>query len=248
MVAEDLSPKHNYLLLQMRELGVKQFNTAYIIECYLLVFSDYIDNMVTNFKAPPLLTDESVYENWKREIEIWQAFTDVAPKKQGSTIFLTLQGKAREAALEIEIKDLTDDQGVKKLIEKLDSLFLEDKNQSAYATYESFEMYRRPKEMNMKEFLNNFECLYNKLKVYQMELPDEVLAYSVLKSTNLSEENEKFPRATITTLTHKSMTEQLKKIIGDMSKSLSQQFYYFYLKSSKHLQKHVAHQFNWVPR
>ena len=82
--------------------------------------------------------------------------------------------------MEVEIKDLTDDQGVKKLIEKLDSLYLEDINQSAYAAYESFEMYRRPKDMNMKEFLNNFERLYNKLKV---------LAYHVLKSAYLSEEN-----------------------------------------------------------
>ena len=89
---------------------------------------------------------------------------------------------------------------LKKLIEKLDSLYLEDINQSAYAAYESFEMYRRPKDMNMKEFLNNFERLYNKLKVYQMELPDGVLAYRVLKSANLSEENEKLARATITTL------------------------------------------------
>ena len=55
-----------------------------------------------------------MYENWKHEIEIWQAFTDLAPKKQSTAIFLTLQGKARKAALEIEIKDLTDDQGVKK--------------------------------------------------------------------------------------------------------------------------------------
>ena len=77
--------------------------------------------------------------------------------------------------------------------------------------------------MNMKEPLNNFECLYNKLKVYQMELLNGVLAYHVLKSANLSEENEKFARATITALTYKSMTEQLKKIIGDMSKSLSKQ-------------------------
>ena len=147
--------------------------------------------MATSFKAPPLLSDESVYENWKCEIEIWQAFTVLAPKKQGPAIFLTSQGKAREAALEIEIKDLTDDQGVKKLIEKLDSLYLKDINQSAYAAYECFEMYRRPKEMNMKEFLNNFERLYNRLKVYQMELPDGILAYRVLKSANLSEENEK---------------------------------------------------------
>ena len=56
-----------------------------------------------------------------------------------------------------------------------------------------------------------------------MEFPDRVPAYRVLKIANLSEENEKLARATITTLTYKSMTEQLKKIFGDMSKSLSQQ-------------------------
>ena len=65
--------------------------------------------MATNFKAPPPLTDESVYENWKREIEIWQAFRDLAPKKQGPANFLTSQGKAQGAALAIENKDLTDD-------------------------------------------------------------------------------------------------------------------------------------------
>ena len=37
-----------------------------------------------------------------------------------------------------------------------------------------------------------------------MELPDGVLAYHVLKSANLSEENEKLARATITTLTHRA--------------------------------------------
>ena len=57
-----------------------------------------------------------MYENWKREIEIGQAFTDLAPKKQGPAIFLTLQGKALEAALEIEIKDITDVQGVKNAL------------------------------------------------------------------------------------------------------------------------------------
>ena len=179
--------------------------------------------MGTIFKAPPLLTDENVYENWKHEIEIWQAFTNLAPKKQGPAFSLTLQGKAQEAALEIEIKDLTDDQGVKKLTEKLDSLYLEDINQSAYAAYESFEMYKRPKDMNMKEFLNKFERLYNKLNVYQMELPDGVPVCHVLTSANLSEENEKLAQATITTLIYKSMTKQLKKIFGDMSKSLLQQ-------------------------
>ena len=151
------------------------------------------------------------------------SFHRLSPQETRSSHFLPLQGKARGAALEIEIKDLTDDQGVKKLIEKLDSLYLKDIYQSAYAAYESFEMYIRPKEMSMNEFLDNFERLYNKLTVYEMELPDGVLAYRVLKSAGLSEENEKLARETITTLTYKSMTEQLKKIFGDMLKSFSQQ-------------------------
>ena len=56
-----------------------------------------------------------------------------------------------------------------------------------------------------------------------MKRPDGVLANRVLKSANLSEENEKLAQATITTLTYESMTEELKKIFGDMSKRLSQQ-------------------------
>ena len=38
--------------------------------------------MATGLKASPLLTDESVYENWNCEIEKWQAFTDLAPKNK----------------------------------------------------------------------------------------------------------------------------------------------------------------------
>ena len=50
-----------------------------------------------------------------------------------------------------------------------------------------------------------------------MELLDGVLAYRVLKSANLSTENEKFARATIKELTYKNMCEQLRKIFVDIS-------------------------------
>ena len=45
--------------------------------------------------------------------------------------------------------------------------------------------------MNLKDYINEFECLYNKIKVFNMELPDGVLAYCVLKCSNLSPENKK---------------------------------------------------------
>ena len=47
----------------------------------------------TSFKAPPSLAKSNCYEDWLKEIEIWQAFTDVVQEKQGPAIFLTLEGK-----------------------------------------------------------------------------------------------------------------------------------------------------------
>ena len=46
-------------------------------------------------------------------------------------MFLTLSGKAREAVLEMDTDDLSSDDGMTKLYEKLDSLFKVDKDQAA---------------------------------------------------------------------------------------------------------------------
>ena len=111
--------------------------------------------------------------------------------------------------LELDVLKLTDKDGVKNVISKLDTLYLEDTYQSAYPAYENFEHFQRSPGMHiiMKEFINEFELLYNKLRVLKLELPDGVLAYRVLKSANLSTENEKLARATIKELTYKYMCE-----------------------------------------
>ena len=69
--------------------------------------------------------------------------------------------------------------------------------------------------MYMREYLNNFEKLHTKIKAHGTELPDGVLAYRVLNSANLSEEEMKLCRATLTTLQHDRIVEQLLKIFGD---------------------------------
>ena len=48
--------------------------------------------------------------------------------------FLSLTGQARTAILEMDISQLNAEDGMDKLVEKLDILFLEDKNQSAFVT------------------------------------------------------------------------------------------------------------------
>ena len=113
---------------------------------------------------PPLLTDEVDFEDWEREIKIWQMATDVAESKQGARIYLSLQGKARENCKTIDVKDLEGASGVTVLLEKLKKLYGKDDAQMLFKIIEDFESYQRPVNMDIKDFLNEWERRYDKCK------------------------------------------------------------------------------------
>ena len=176
--------------------------------------------MAKNFKAPPTLGDnaETSYETWKKEIQIWQMYTSIEKTKQAPAIFLTLTGQSREAILEMDINVLNTDEGVEKLITKLDSLYLKDSQHSAYEAYDKFEKFSRPSSMLMNDYIIEFERLYNRLKNYKMTLPDGVLAYRFINSANISEQHKQLIRATLPDLDYKHAKEQIKKIFSDPTK------------------------------
>ena len=107
--------------------------------------------MAANYKASPLLKDDSNCELWKKEIKLWKTFTDLDAEKQGPAICLSLTGKAREAALELLVEDLSSETGVVQLLAQLDELYLNDKVQLAYTAYDSFENFKRPPDMSIKD-------------------------------------------------------------------------------------------------
>ena len=100
-----------------------------------------------------------------------------------------------------------------KSYEKLDTLFLEDVNQSAFRAYETFENYQRPPWTPLEDFLTEFGWLVAKLKDFNILLPEPVLTFRALKSANITKDNEKLVKATVSELTLSSMSEQLRKII-----------------------------------
>ena len=120
--------------------------------------------MVTEAKAPPILTTDIDYEIWKKEIEIWRLFTSVDKKKQAPAIFLSLAGQAREAIVSLDINRLFCDHGVENLREELDKPYLKDSQYTAYEPYEQFEKFCRPKSVNISNYIIEFERLYNKIK------------------------------------------------------------------------------------
>ena len=126
---------------------------------------------------------------------------------------MSLEGKAWEAVLELDTVVLNSEDGMKKLYEKLDTLFLEDINQFAFWAYETFENYHRPPGTSLEDFLIEFGRHVAKLKDFNILLPEPVLAFSALKSANITQDNEKLVKATVSELMLSSMLEQLREIM-----------------------------------
>ena len=169
------------------------------------------------FPQPALLKDK--YSTWRKEMKIREFVTSLNKTKRALMVFLSLEGTAREDVLELDTAVLNSEDGMKKLYEKLDTLFLEDVNQSAFRAFEIFENYQRPTETSLEDFLIEFGRHVAKLKDFNILLPEPVLTFRALKSSNITSDNEKLVKATVRELMLSSMSEQLRKIMHGHSSS-----------------------------
>ena len=164
-------------------------------------------------KWPPKLENDSVYENWKKDIGIWCELTDLPKKKQALAIHLSLTGRARTGSSEIEADILKQDDGVEKLFEKLDGLFLVDKGRQQFATFH--ELYNlRTGNTNIREFVAEFEHIYFNFKKQGMDLPNAVRAFMLLASCQLSDSEQQLVMSAISEVTYENMKSALYHIFG----------------------------------
>ena len=171
-------------------------------------------------KTPTLLSASSNYDSWKKSVTIWSTFTSLPAAKQGAAVLLTLEGSARDAVLELSEDQISGDNGLPNVIKRLDELYLKDKTLQKYKAFDAFDNYRWPSHTPIPEFLHEFNMLSDKLQSYGTTLSDDLLAYKLLKATNLSPDHEKLAKATCK-LKYKSMKDQLHKIFADMTTTSS---------------------------
>ena len=117
-----------------------------------------------NYKVPPVFNETISYESWKNEIEVWRLVTDLSKEKQALAIVLSLSGKAREKARELNIAVINVATGVDLLIQKLDEIFKKEEVDGAYEAYNKFEHFKRDQEKSMINYIIEFDELYAKVK------------------------------------------------------------------------------------
>ena len=56
----------------------------------------------TKLLVPPKLSSIDDFEDWLHKTEIWQCLTDLDKKKQGPTIYLSLDEKIRKTCCDMQ--------------------------------------------------------------------------------------------------------------------------------------------------
>ena len=78
----------------------------------------------------------------KKNLLLWTELTDIQKKKQAIAAHLALTGRARNASSELAATEISCDNGIKNLLEKLDRVFLQDVNWKCFNTYLAFENFQ----------------------------------------------------------------------------------------------------------
>ena len=174
-------------------------------------------------KCPPILSKARSYNDWLKLVNIWTKITCIPKASQGGAILMTLEGEAQDAVLELSEDIITSEDSVKHITEKLNSLYKKNETLEKYECLDQFETYHRPEDVSMNDFIIEFDSRLNKTKKLGTVMSDDLLAYRLIKSANLSEQDEKVVKAT-TTLEYEKVKSQLKSIFSDTKTGTSSSF------------------------
>ena len=84
---------------------------------------------MSKLKTPPQFNpDEDSYESFKHDLQIWNTFTELDAKKRGPAVYLSLTKKTREAVRDLSSTELSGNDGLEKIISRLDDVYLADQN------------------------------------------------------------------------------------------------------------------------
>ena len=117
----------------------------------------------TSDKKPPKLENSATYADWKKMLAIWRNFTSLEKNKQGGAVVMSLTGTAQESVLELAEAEINADDGIDKVIAKLDKLYKKDATLEKFETLEAFDSFQRKSETSIQAHIHEFEKIYNKL-------------------------------------------------------------------------------------
>lgn len=175
--------------------------------------------MASNKLVIPTLGEDM--ERWKKEIKAWSRVTNVTKADQGVHVALALPTKhssnIREKVFDQydELQSLQTETGLTALLEFITKHLGKDNISDSWQKFETFDNLSRKPEQDFNSFISDFDDAYTRLKNVNFIIPSPFLAFKLLKSANIGEDDKKI------VLTDVSFDEKdLQKMFDNTKKAL----------------------------
>ena len=172
----------------------------------------------------PLMRDGVSFEDWVEEIEFWKIVTSEShkPEQRGSKVFLSLGDDVKAKLRSFKAADLAGSDGLDKLMDKLKRFYGKNPKLQKFQAYEKFDVFKRDSSMGIIDFLNEWTARHEACKALKVELTDDtVLAYLLLKSANLNENQQTLVRSNLKDYSLEEMETKIRALCNEISTSSS---------------------------
>lgn len=166
---------------------------------------------------PPEPPTSDNYALWRKDIELWKKLTDTAVAKQGLALQYACRTnkKIHEGVLNIDSEQVDCAEGINNVLKVLDELHNMDQKETALQCFQEFEALRRKDDETVPDFITRFKASVNKTKKNGNTFSDDLLAFKLLKTSNLPDTDQRIIRASATEFTFAGVEKILRRTYAD---------------------------------
>ena len=168
-------------------------------------------------KLPVEPSKSDSYDLWRQDIEVWAELTETPVAKRGLALQYACRTNKRlhKAVLKIPSTQVKCDEGLENVLKVIDTYHKVDKKESCINSFKEFLSLKRKQDQTIRDFLLEFDEYLNETISHGNILSDDLKAYQLLESVNISETDVKIIRTSTVELTYKNVQEALRRCFRD---------------------------------
>ena len=146
--------------------------------------------MAKHLEPPSFVSELKTYASYKADLELWSRITSLEKGKQAETVVYLLENdpsRIKEKILRQIPEKIKGEDGIKELLAFLDTIYQKDEMADTWDKYIEFSSLCKTLDQPMVDFISDWENVYHKAKAVGCEYSDIILAFKLLKDSNLQE-------------------------------------------------------------
>ena len=138
--------------------------------------------------CPKFNPDFVDFEHWREDVQVWRGITTTRRSAQGGTLYLAIEGKAKQHVHNMDKAIIPTDEGFDEILKLLDEVYMPEAFEKKYRNFYNLFSSDRKTDESLQSFVGDWHA---KLQAYQSvagDISSETSAMMLLVAAKLSAE------------------------------------------------------------